>query len=268
MSKENETVVKAVTLTRSLSMGERQVHILKEVSFQVPGGQWVALTGPSGAGKSTLLGLLAGIDTPTSGQLWIGGHDITKMDEVRLARIRNRNIGIVFQSFHLIPTLTARENVEVPLYVGDRSRQAKRLAQEMLAWVGLSQRVDHRPHQLSGGEQQRVAIARALVTQPTLLLADEPTGNLDSVTGQKILDLFDRLREEFGVTLIVATHDPAAAQRADRELQLLDGRFVRQDDAKGRRANGSSRTGRPQVASMPAEVSSLPKMSDPVRANR
>ena len=218
--------IRAENLTRSLSIGDRQLHILKGLSFEVARGEWVALTGPSGSGKSTLLGLLAGIDTPSSGKLFVDGVDIAQMDERRLARIRNEKIGIVFQSFHLIPTLTAQENVEVPLYISPRSRKAKTLAAEMLDLVGLGDRLHHRPHQLSGGEQQRVAIARALVTRPSILLADEPTGNLDSVTGERVLDLFARLGDELNLTMITATHDVSVAQRAGRELRLIDGLFV------------------------------------------
>jgi len=223
--------IQADNLTRTLSTGDRTLPILKGLTFEVRRGEWITLTGPSGSGKSTLLGLLGGIDTPSGGRLTIDGTEITQMGERALARIRNRKIGIVFQSFHLIPTLTAQENVEVPLYIGPRSRQARALAAEMLDLVGLGDRQHHRPHQLSGGEQQRVAIARALVTRPVLLLADEPTGNLDSVTGARVLDLFARLRDELDLTMVVATHDPSVARRASRELRLRDGRLVSADYA-------------------------------------
>jgi putative ABC transport system ATP-binding protein len=218
--------VEATDLTRVLPLGTEQVHILNGVSLQIQPGEWVALTGPSGSGKSTLLGILAGLDTPSGGRIRIDGLDITGMDERDLARIRNQKIGIVFQSFNLIPSLTAQENVEVPLYVRAGHRQAPARAREMLEHVGLGARRGHRPHQLSGGEQQRVAIAPALVTEPALLLADEPTGNLDSATGAQVLDLFSRLRAGLGVTLIMATHDPAIAARADRELHIVDGRLT------------------------------------------
>jgi putative ABC transport system ATP-binding protein len=224
--------VQAVAITRSLPLGGQQVPILNGVSFDVAQGEWIALTGPSGSGKSTLLGILAGIDAPTSGRVVIGGVDITRMRERKLARIRNEKIGIVFQSFNLIPTLTAQENVEVPLYVSANRRNAGKRARAVLGLVGLGDRLRHRPHQLSGGEQQRVAIARALVTQPALLLADEPTGNLDSKTGQQILDLFAQLRDELNVTLVVATHDAEIAVRADRELHLVDGRLVQPADER------------------------------------
>jgi putative ABC transport system ATP-binding protein len=156
----------------------------------------------------------------------IDGIDITTMNEARLARMRNEKIGIVFQSFNLIPTLTAQENVEAPLYAGTKRGNPTKRAQEMLDLVGLSDRLRHRPQQLSGGQQQRVAIVRALVTNPTLLVADEPTGNLDSHTGAQVLDLFSRLRAELGITIIIATHDPAVAARADRGLHLVDGQLV------------------------------------------
>ncbi len=226
MSKESPFMIKAEGLTRTLPIGDRELHILKGLSFNVARGEWVALAGPSGSGKSTLLGLLAGIDAPTSGELWLDGTDVTALRENELARLRNEKIGIVFQSFHLIPALSARENVEVPLYVSPRAARARRLAEEILERVGLGDRLNHRPHQLSGGEQQRVAIARALVTRPGILLADEPTGNLDSVTGQRVLDLIARLRDELGLTIVMVTHDPVIARAADRELYLLDGRLV------------------------------------------
>jgi putative ABC transport system ATP-binding protein len=219
-------IIRASNLSRSLKLGDRELRVLRGLTFEVARGEWVAVTGPSGSGKSTLLGLLAGIDTPTGGQLVLDGVDITHMQERQLARIRSEKIGVVFQFFHLIPALTAQENVEVPLYITTRAGRAKALASDMLELVGLGDRRDHRPHQLSGGEQQRVAIARALVTSPSVLLADEPTGNLDSVTGQRLLGLFARLRNELHLTMIMATHDPNVAARSDRELRLKDGTFV------------------------------------------
>jgi putative ABC transport system ATP-binding protein len=166
---------------------------------------------------------VSGLDSPSSGRVLINGTDITDLDEDRLARVRNREIGIVFQSFNLIPTLTAQENVEAPLYVSERRKQAKARAQAMLERVGLSDRRRHKPAQLSGGQQQRVAIARALVTEPSVLVADEPTGNLDTVMGAQVLDLFAQLRDDLGITLIVVTHDPTVAARADRVLHIVDG---------------------------------------------
>jgi putative ABC transport system ATP-binding protein len=196
------------------------------VTFAISHGEWVALTGPSGSGKSTLLGIIAGLDTPTDGRITIDGIDVTGMGEGSLAGIRNKKIGMVFQSFNLIPSLTAQENVEVPLYVGSRGRNASQEARRMLELVGLKERRGHRPNQLSGGEQQRVAIARALVTQPAILVADEPTGNLDSATGAQVLDLFEKLHNELGLTLIIATHDPDVAGRANRVLHIVDGKMA------------------------------------------
>jgi putative ABC transport system ATP-binding protein len=218
--------VTARDLTRRLPVGEDTVDILKGVSFDIRRGEWIALMGPSGSGKSTLLGILAGLDTPNSGQILLDGIDITRMRERELARIRNRKIGIVFQSFNLIAGLTAQENVEVPLYAGADGQNISERAGAMLELVGLGDRRHHRPNQLSGGQQQRVAIARALVTRPALLIADEPTGNLDSTTSAQMLDLFARLHTELGVTLFVATHDRSIAACADRVLHLVDGQLA------------------------------------------
>ncbi len=217
--------IEAVDLRRSLPLGGEVVHILNGVSFTVRRGEWVALTGPSGSGKSTLLGIVAGLDTPSGGRIVLDGVDVTTLPERELAKVRNTKIGVVFQSFNLIPTLTAQENVEAPLYVRPFAKQARQAAREMLDLVGLSDRLHHLPHQLSGGQQQRVAIARALVTRPAVLVADEPTGNLDSTMGAQVLDLFSRVREEIGVTLFVVTHDPGVSARADRRLHLVDGRL-------------------------------------------
>jgi putative ABC transport system ATP-binding protein len=215
-------------VTRDLPLGDEQIHVLRGISFAIPRRSWIAIMGPSGSGKSTLLGILAGLDTPTSGHVSIDGVDITHMDEGKLARFRNEKIGMVFQSFNLIPTLTALENVEVPLFASRNSFHSAARARRVLELVGLSDRLHHRPNQLSGGQQQRVAIARALVNEPNLLVADEPTGNLDSATGETILNLFDKLRREFGLTIIIATHDAAIAQRVDGILQLVDGQLVEQ----------------------------------------
>jgi putative ABC transport system ATP-binding protein len=213
-------------LYRSLEQGGRELDILRGVSFEVGLGEWVALTGPSGSGKSTLLGLLAGIDRPTRGKVRLEGIEIGSLPEGKLARIRNEKIGVVFQSFHLIPSLTALENVEAPLYINPRRRQARELARKMLEQVGLEERMTHLPHQLSGGEQQRVAIARALVCGPSLLLADEPTGNLDSATSKQVLGLLRLLREQLGITIVMVTHDAQVAGYADRRMHLVDGQFV------------------------------------------
>src|SRR5215831_9434569 len=176
-------------ITKSLPLGRERIEILKGISFQILSGEFVSIMGPSGSGKSTLLGIIAGLDNPTSGQVLIDGVDITRMTEGKLAVVRNSKIGMVFQAFNLIPTLTAQENVEVPLYVGKHKGSPSARAKELLALVGLSHRLNHRPNQLSGGEQQRVAIARSLATDPALVIADEPTGNLDGKNGTKLLEL-------------------------------------------------------------------------------
>jgi putative ABC transport system ATP-binding protein len=217
--------VEAVDLCRRLPFEGGEIHVLKHVTFQVQPGEWAALIGPSGSGKSTLLGIIAGLDSPSSGRIAVDGVDISTMGEGELARVRAERIGVVFQSYNLIPGLSAEENVALPLYASGRAPRAGRAA-ELLDLVGLADRRRHRPTQLSGGQQQRVAIARALVNSPALLVADEPTGNLDSASGAVVLDLFVRLREELGVTLVVATHDPGVAARANRVIHVVDGRVV------------------------------------------
>jgi len=218
-------VLEAREVYKSLPLGRERLDILRGVSFQVQKGEFVTIMGPSGSGKSTLLGLIAGLDTPTAGQVLIDGVDITHMGEGQLAKVRNQKIGMVFQAFNLIPTLTAQENVEVPLYVGRHREAPSARARELLRMVGLGERLRHRPSQLSGGEQQRVAIARALATRPTIVIGDEPTGNLDVKTSQTILDLIEELRQTTRTTFIIATHDPTVAARADRVLRILDGRL-------------------------------------------
>lgn len=226
LSSDDNPIVTLQNVTRTLPLANEQIQILQGVSLTIPRKSRTAIMGPSGSGKSTLLGIFAGLDTPTSGQVCVDGVDITHMDEGRLARFRNEKIGMVFQSFNLIPTLTALENVEVPLFASRNNANSAVRAQRILELVGLSDRLHHRPNQLSGGQQQRVAIARALVNKPNLLIADEPTGNLDTATGETILDLFDQLRDELGLTVIIATHDTAVAQRVDGILQIIDGRLV------------------------------------------
>jgi len=214
---------------RALSMrlvsGGREVHVLTDVSLDVPAGQFLAIAGPSGSGKSTLLGLIAGLDQPTAGQIEVAGVDVTALDEDGLARFRRDHVGYVFQSFHLLPTLTAQENVAVPLELAGDAGAAARAA-ALLAEVGLAERAHHYPVQLSGGEQQRVAVARAMARRPALLLADEPTGNLDSATGKQIIELLVGLNRRLGSTLVLVTHDAALAAHADRVVTLRDGRIV------------------------------------------
>jgi putative ABC transport system ATP-binding protein len=223
---EAQAAVEARDVTKSLPLGAERVAILRGISLRIDHGQLVAIVGPSGSGKSTLLGIITGLDSPTTGQVFVDGTDITRMGEARLASIRNRKIGMVFQSFNLIPTLTAQENVEVPLYVGRHPGSAAARAREVLGLVGLSHRLANRPNQLSGGEQQRVAIARALVTNPALVVMDEPTGNLDRANGEKVLDLVRELRERTGTTFVIATHDAAVAAAADGAIHLADGRVT------------------------------------------
>jgi len=212
-------------LTLRLPSGGRTLTVLDGVSLDVARGETVAVAGPSGSGKSTLLGLLAGLDTPTAGTITVAGVEVTRLGEAALARFRRDTLGYVFQSYHLIPTLTAAENVGVPLDLAGSAGAASRAA-ELLAGVGLAERAHHYPAQLSGGEQQRVALARAMALDPPLLLADEPTGNLDSATGAVIVDLLFALNRERGTTLLLVTHDAALAERADRVVSLRDGRIV------------------------------------------
>jgi putative ABC transport system ATP-binding protein len=223
-----------ISITKSLPLGRECIAILKGISFHILTGEFVSIVGPSGSGKSTLLGIIAGLDNPTSGQVLIDGIDITRMNEGKLAKIRNSKIGMVFQAYNLIPTLTAQENVELPLYVSKKKISPSVRAKELLNMVGLSHRLHHRPNQLSGGEQQRVAIARALATDPAFVIADEPTGNLDARNGEKVLNLIASLRGQTGKTFIIATHDNVVASHADRGIRLVDGRLAPIDSTGGR----------------------------------
>jgi putative ABC transport system ATP-binding protein len=217
--------VMAKALTRTYGDGDSAVHALRGVSLDLPAGQFTAVMGPSGSGKSTLMHLLAGLDTPSSGTVAVAGQDITKMKDRELTRLRRKHIGFVFQSFNLLPTLSAEENVVLPLAIAGK-RPAAEDIDTLMVRVGLSERRDHRPAELSGGQQQRVAIARALITRPTVLFADEPTGNLDSEAGAGILRLLRDAVELDGQTTLMVTHDPRAAAIADRVLYLADGRVV------------------------------------------
>ncbi len=203
-----------------------RVEILRDISFTVPSGQFLAIMGASGSGKSTLLGLLAGLDTITSGNIILDGADITNLREDDLARLRGRKIGFVFQSYQLVPTLTAEENILLPAELSGYHGEPRRRARELLERVGLSNRAHHYPVQLSGGEQQRIALARAFVTRPPILMADEPTGNLDSANGQHVLDLLVQLNREERTTLILVTHDRHLAEYADRIIMLRDGQVL------------------------------------------
>ena len=220
-----ESVVRAVGLTRRYKMGDSFVDALRGVDLAIADREFVALVGPSGSGKSTVLNLIGGLDRPTSGEVWINGTELSGSDECALTQHRRQHVGFVFQSFNLLPRLTAEENVSIPLMfsgVPEKERLAR--ARGLLERVGLGARLGHRPTQLSGGEQQRVAIARALVGQPALLLADEPTGNLDTAIGAEIMSLLKELNQERGLTLLVVTHDPEVAAFAGRVVRLRDGR--------------------------------------------
>jgi putative ABC transport system ATP-binding protein len=212
------------SLTQVYPSGGRELTVLKDVSFQIPEGEFLAIVGPSGSGKSTLLGLLAGLDQPRRGRVLLDGQDLTVRSEDARARLRRDKVGFVFQSFHLIPTLTARENVQVPLEL--RGEDARERADELLERVGLGARGHHYPAQLSGGEQQRVALARAFSNRPRILFADEPTGNLDAATGHGVIELMDQLNRELGTTLVLVTHDSDLAGRARRVIRLADGQVL------------------------------------------
>jgi putative ABC transport system ATP-binding protein len=220
-----DTVLEAAGLGKQVSSPEGTLAILSDVSFAIVRGETVAVMGASGAGKSTLLALLAGLDEPTSGTVRLAGSDLTTLDEDGRAALRARHVGFVFQSFHLVPSLTALENVMLPLELA-RRRDARAAALEVLGRVGLAERVGHYPRQLSGGEQQRVAIARAFVTRPDVLFADEPTGNLDAATGERIMELLFGLNAETRATLVLVTHDQALAARCGRVIRLDAGRVV------------------------------------------
>jgi putative ABC transport system ATP-binding protein len=218
-------VIEVRDANKWIQNGARRVEILKGITLTIPAGQFVAILGASGSGKSTLLGLLAGLDTPSSGEIWLDGIPIHNLAEAELAEVRGAKIGFVFQSYQLIETLTALENVLLPYELnveGSGVEQARRLLDD----VGLTERVDHYPVQLSGGEQQRVALARAFVVEPSIVMADEPTGNLDSTNGRMVLDLLLERKRKSGTTLVLVTHDPEVAGRADRKIVLKDGMIV------------------------------------------
>jgi putative ABC transport system ATP-binding protein len=220
-----QPVLKAESITKKVSSPEGTLTILAEVDLQIAAAETVAIVGASGAGKSTLLALLAGLDEPSDGRVWLNGAELTALDEDGRAAVRARHVGFVFQSFHLVPSLTAIENVMLPLELAGL-RNARQAAAEVLAQVNLTPRREHYPRQLSGGEQQRVAIARAFVTRPAVLFADEPTGNLDSVTGERIIELLFELNRATQTTLVVVTHDQAIAQRCSRIIRIEAGRLV------------------------------------------
>jgi putative ABC transport system ATP-binding protein len=222
------TIVRAEALTKQVSTPEHVLTIVKNATFSVAAGEAVAIVGASGSGKSTLLGLLAGLDVPSSGKVWIDGEDLFALTEDGRARLRGRMVGFVFQSFQLLPALTALENAMLPLELAGGADCAAR-AKVVLDRVGLAERLGHYPRQLSGGEQQRVAVARAFVTQPKLLFADEPTGNLDSETGEHIIDLLFEMNREHGTTLVLVTHDVELAKRCARRIHIAAGEITHED---------------------------------------
>jgi putative ABC transport system ATP-binding protein len=220
-------VIRLTNVSRVFAVGDTEVHALADVTEHIHPGEHVAIMGPSGSGKSTLLNVIGCLDRPTSGSYRLDGREVGQLEDAALTDVRRHLLGFVFQSFHLVPRLTAVENVELPMtFAGVPRRERRTRAAAGLAAVGLSARADHRPDQLSGGERQRVAVARAMIMQPRVLLADEPTGNLDSKSGTQVLDLLDRLHDE-GITLVVVTHDPRVARHADRVLIMADGQVAR-----------------------------------------
>ncbi|WP_404836092.1 ABC transporter ATP-binding protein [Aeromonas media] len=219
-------LIRLDAVSRRFTLGGTEVAALEHVSLRVAEGEYLAVMGPSGSGKSTLLNVLGLLDRPDEGQYWLGGQDIATLSEPALAQLRGHRIGFVFQSFHLIPRLTARENVELPLMLcGVLPAERHRLSQQLLGELGLENRADHRPAELSGGQRQRVAIARAMAMAPRLILADEPTGNLDSRSGEEVITLLEGLNREQGITLMVVTHDPRLGERAGRRISMDDGRI-------------------------------------------
>jgi putative ABC transport system ATP-binding protein len=227
---DNNNIIEIDNITRTYIVGETEVKALKGVSYSVKRGGLVAIMGPSGSGKSTLMNIIGCLDKPSSGKYYLEGEEVSTFNRNKLARIRNKRIGFVFQSFNLLPRTTALENTELPLVYSDvPTKKAREMAMQALALVGLEGREYHKTNQISGGEMQRVAIARALVNKPTLILADEPTGNLDTKTGIEIMDIFERLNKEQNITIILVTHDPEVAEVSHRRIYIRDGLIEREE---------------------------------------
>jgi putative ABC transport system ATP-binding protein len=252
MSAGPSAIVRVRNLFKSFTRGSEEIRVLQNLSLDVAQGEFLTLMGPSGSGKTTLLNLIAGLDQPTEGEIWVGEDLISAMSESQLARWRTRNVGFIFQFYYLLPVLTAYENVELPLLLLPLTKEQRRKqVTTALDLVGLSDRLTHRPGQLSGGQQQRVGIARAMVTDPTLIVADEPTGDLDSKSANEILNLMEILRTQLGKTIIMVTHDPHAAERAQRILHLEKGKLVFDDE---RTAALLNRPGVPGAAAAVAQT--------------
>jgi putative ABC transport system ATP-binding protein len=235
-------MIKIEEATKVYKMGEVEVHALRGVTLEIKEGEWVTIMGPSGSGKSTLMNIIGCLDLPTSGAYYLDGIDVSELDDNELAEIRNRRIGFVFQNYNLLSRTSALRNVELPLlYGGDGNKRDR--AMEALEAVGLGDRAKHNPNELSGGEQQRVAIARSLVNRPSIILADEPTGNLDSKSGAEIVQIFKRLNEEQGITMVFVTHDRNVATETERILHLHDGRVVEEEVLRASRVSGEARRG-------------------------
>ena len=252
-SSASPVLVEAAHLYKSYRRGGQEVPVLQDISLIIREGEFLALMGPSGSGKTTLLNLIAGLDRPNQGVLRVGGVDLTRLSEAQLAAWRARSVGFIFQFYHLIPVLTALENVELPLLLTPLSRQERREHVELaLELVGLSDRRHHYPGQLSGGQQQRVAIARALVTDPALIAADEPTGDLDRVSAEEILNLLCRLNGDFGKTIILVTHDPEAAARAPRLIKLIKGELILDEENEAHSCGLADTEASPATSAGPA----------------
>ncbi len=244
----HKEVIRAEGLTKHYTLGSETVRALRGVDLLIREGEFVAIMGPSGSGKSTFMNLIGCLDTPTAGDYWLNGQNVSQLSEAQLAGIRNRDIGFVFQTFNLLPRASALHNVELPLiYAGTTSSERRERAQEMLTTVGLGDRMDHKPPELSGGQRQRVAVARALVNKPALLLADEPTGNLDSRTGEEIMDVFVRLNDQ-GQTIVLVTHETEIAEYSKRQVHLRDGEIERDFLNEVRRTSFPTGPGEPTDA--------------------